>query len=114
MSTLTTHIPRTLIADDQPHVLAALRLLLKGAGYQTEAADSPKAVLEAIKKREFDVVPVKDPDGLVLFNSSSNKQFTPGSHNGTNRIASKQVDRMGTNEFTGPIKSLDRKEPWTH
>lgn len=25
--------PRTLIADDQPDVLAALRLLLKGAGY---------------------------------------------------------------------------------
>src|SRR5689334_2559788 len=28
---------------------------------------------------------VKDPDRLVLFNSVSNKQFTPGSHNGTNR-----------------------------
>jgi hypothetical protein len=26
------HIPRTLIADDQPDVLAALRLLLKAAG----------------------------------------------------------------------------------
>ena len=50
------HIPRTLIADDQPDVLAALRLLLKGAGYQTESADSPKAIIEAIKKREFDVV----------------------------------------------------------
>src|SRR4051812_9492011 len=30
-------------------------------------------------------LPVKDPDSLVLFNSISNKQFTPGSHNGTNR-----------------------------
>src|SRR5262245_50354569 len=30
-------------------------------------------------------LPVKDPDRLVLFNSISNKQFTPGSHNGTNR-----------------------------
>src|SRR5262249_55888579 len=28
---------------------------------------------------------VQDPDRLVLFNSVSNKQFTPGSHNGTNR-----------------------------
>jgi len=56
VSTLTTHIPRTLIADDQPDFLAALRLLLKGAGYQTEAASSPKAVLDAIKKRDFDVV----------------------------------------------------------
>ena len=50
------HIPRTLIADDQPDVLAALRLLLKSAGYQTESADSPNAILEAIKKRDFDVV----------------------------------------------------------
>ena len=31
-------------------------------------------------------LPVKDPDRLVLFNSVSNKQFTPGSHNGTNRL----------------------------
>lgn len=56
MGTLATHIPRTLIADDQPDVLAALRLLLKGAGYQAEAADSPKGVLKAIRKRQFDVV----------------------------------------------------------
>ena len=28
---------------------------------------------------------VQDPDRLVLFNSVSTKQFTPGSHNGTNR-----------------------------
>ena len=55
MSASATHIPRTLIADDQPDVLAALRLLLKGAGHQTESANSPQAVLEAIKQREFDV-----------------------------------------------------------
>jgi len=48
--------PRTLIADDQPDVLAALRLLLKGAGYQTEAADSPAAVLDAIKQQKFDLL----------------------------------------------------------
>ena len=35
---------------------AALRLLLKGAGYQTEAADSPAAVLDAIKHQRFDLV----------------------------------------------------------
>ena len=56
MNTVAAQIPRTLIADDQPDVLAALRLLLKGAGYQTEAADSPKAVLEAIKQQKFDLV----------------------------------------------------------
>ncbi len=55
MSSLAQHTPRTLIADDQPDVVLALRLLLKGAGYQTESANSPQAVLEAIKKREFDV-----------------------------------------------------------
>jgi len=56
VSILATHIPRTLIADDQPDVLTALRLLLKGAGYQTEAANSPHAVLEAIRQRRFDLV----------------------------------------------------------
>ena len=52
----TAQNPRTLIADDQPDVRAALRLLLKGAGFQTEAADSPRAVLEAIKQQKFDLV----------------------------------------------------------
>ncbi len=53
---LTAHVPRTLIADDQPDVATALRLLLRQAGYQTEAVSSPAAVLEAIKQRDFDLV----------------------------------------------------------
>jgi serine phosphatase RsbU (regulator of sigma subunit)/FixJ family two-component response regulator len=48
--------PRTLIADDQPDVLTALRLLLKGEGYQIEAAMSPSAVLEALSTNEFDLL----------------------------------------------------------
>jgi sigma-B regulation protein RsbU (phosphoserine phosphatase) len=56
LNTAAIQVPRTLIADDQPDVLAALRLLLKGAGYQTEAADSPKAVLDAISHQKFDLV----------------------------------------------------------
>jgi CheY-like chemotaxis protein len=56
VSTLAAHIPRTLIADDQPDVLAAPRLLLKTEGNQTEAANSPNAVLDAIRRRQFDVV----------------------------------------------------------
>lgn len=56
MNTAIAQIPRTLIADDQPDVRAALRLLLKGAGYQTEAADSPAAVLAAIEQQQFDLV----------------------------------------------------------
>src|SRR5215813_7786934 len=49
-------VPRALIADDQPDVLAALRLLLKGEGYQTEAVSSPSAVLEALADRDFDLL----------------------------------------------------------
>ena len=56
VNTVAAQVPRTLIADDQPDVLAALRLLLKGAGYQTEAADSPAAVLDAIRHEKFDLV----------------------------------------------------------
>ena len=56
MNTVVAQAPRTLIADDQPDVLVALRLLLKGAGYQTEAADSPAAVLNAIQREKFDLV----------------------------------------------------------
>lgn len=48
--------PRILIADDQADVLEALRLLLKGEGYQTEAAASPAAVVTALEARDFDVV----------------------------------------------------------
>jgi sigma-B regulation protein RsbU (phosphoserine phosphatase) len=47
---------RILIADDQPDVLEALRLLLKGHGYTTEAVASPAAVLEALEQREFDLL----------------------------------------------------------
>lgn len=49
-------MPKMLIADDQPDVLAALRLLLKGAGFQTETASSPAEVLAAIATRDFDLV----------------------------------------------------------
>ena len=48
--------PRTLIADDQPDVLEALHLLLKREGYQIEAVNSPKAVLDRLHDREYDVL----------------------------------------------------------
>src|SRR5260221_1770525 len=38
-------VPRVLIADDQPDVLEALRLLLKGEGYRIESAGSPAAIV---------------------------------------------------------------------
>ena len=47
---------RILIADDQPHVLAALELLLKGHSYQTEAVNQPSQLVQALESGEFDVV----------------------------------------------------------
>jgi DNA-binding NtrC family response regulator len=48
--------PRLLVADDQPDVIEALRLLLKAEGYEIETASSPRAVVEAVQAREFDLV----------------------------------------------------------
>ena len=45
-----------LLADDQPDVLKALRLLLKPEGYQVKTASSPVGVLETIRNHDFDVV----------------------------------------------------------
>ncbi len=47
---------RVLIADDQPDVLEALRLLLKGEGLEIESATSPAGILAAIETRDFDVI----------------------------------------------------------
>jgi phosphoserine phosphatase RsbU/P len=49
-------MPRILIADDQPDVLNALRLLLKGQGYETEAVTSPAELLNSLSAAEFDLV----------------------------------------------------------
>lgn len=48
--------PRTLIADDQPDVLEALRLLLKREGYRIDSASSPKAVLESLEQGDYDLL----------------------------------------------------------
>ena len=47
---------RVLIADDQPDVLEALRLLLKPEGFIIDTAASPAAVLEAAGARVYDLV----------------------------------------------------------
>src|SRR6185436_7563302 len=47
---------RILIADDQPDVIEALRLLLKSEGYATEAAKSPAAVLKAVEAHDYALV----------------------------------------------------------
>lgn len=51
-----SELPRILVADDQPDVLEALRLLLKSEGYQIETAKSPVAVIKAVEARDFAMV----------------------------------------------------------
>jgi DNA-binding NtrC family response regulator len=46
--------PRILVADDQPDVREALRLLLKAEGCAVETVGSPAAALAAVENREFD------------------------------------------------------------
>jgi phosphoserine phosphatase RsbU/P len=47
---------RVLICDDQPDVLIALRLLLKGEGWQAVAVDSPEALMRAVSQETFDLI----------------------------------------------------------
>jgi DNA-binding NtrC family response regulator len=56
MKSFDSRTPCILIADDQTDVLEALRFLVKGEGYQAEAATSPAAVVEAVESRDFDAV----------------------------------------------------------
>jgi len=47
---------RVLVADDQPDVREAVRLLLKGEGFEIEAVASPSGVISALETREYDAV----------------------------------------------------------
>ena len=51
--TSSTH-PRVLVADDQPDILNALRLLLADEGYEVSTAKSPAEVLERLEATDFD------------------------------------------------------------
>jgi len=61
---MTTETPRTgstakariLIADDQADVLDALDLLLRNEGFEVQAANSPAAILEALRGQPFDLL----------------------------------------------------------
>ena len=48
--------PRTLIADDDPGIVMALQILLENNGYELETVSSPAAVLDAVRRSQFDVV----------------------------------------------------------
>ena len=51
--------PRVLVADDQPYVVDAVRLLLRTEGWQVIAAASPGEVLQALERGD-------DPDALLV------------------------------------------------
>jgi DNA-binding NtrC family response regulator len=46
--------PRILVADDQHDVLEALRLLLKGHGFDVQTVNSPSAALAALERHDND------------------------------------------------------------
>ena len=46
-------LPRILVADDQPDVLEAARLLLKGEGYEVKTTQSPAGILAAVERSDF-------------------------------------------------------------
>jgi DNA-binding NtrC family response regulator len=56
MRTTNPAAARVLVADDQPDVREALRLLLKNEGYETQTVASPAEILAALETREFDIV----------------------------------------------------------
>jgi len=47
---------RVLVADDQPAVLDALKMLLRAEGFEVELARSPQVVLESLGMREYDLL----------------------------------------------------------
>jgi sigma-B regulation protein RsbU (phosphoserine phosphatase) len=47
---------RILVSDDQADVLEAMRLLLKGQGWQSVTVESPKALLHAARAGSFDLI----------------------------------------------------------
>ena len=53
--TVEERAPRVLAADDDPDVIAALKLLLRGEGFELETAGSPDVALAALESRDFDV-----------------------------------------------------------
>jgi DNA-binding NtrC family response regulator len=48
--------PRILVADDHADILQALRLLLKGEGYEIDTATSPAAVAHLLQEKAYDVI----------------------------------------------------------
>lgn len=49
-------VPRILAADDQPHILEAIQLLLKPHGYKVDIVRSPELVRDALASEQYDAV----------------------------------------------------------
>jgi DNA-binding NtrC family response regulator len=49
-------VPSVLVVDDQADIIEALRLLLKGQGFDVESAQSPAAALAVLERRDFDAM----------------------------------------------------------
>ncbi|HEY5950545.1 MAG TPA: sigma-54 dependent transcriptional regulator [Kofleriaceae bacterium] len=47
--------PRLLVADDQPDILEAVRMLARSNGFDVRSATSPAAVLALVESEDFDV-----------------------------------------------------------
>ena len=56
MTASDSKAPRILVADDQPDIREALRLLFKGEGFESDAVSSPRAVAASLEKQSFEVV----------------------------------------------------------
>jgi|SRR5579862_4559759 sigma-B regulation protein RsbU (phosphoserine phosphatase) len=84
--TCTRH--RVLIADDQPDVLEALRLLLKNHGYEVITASSPAGILSRIDSENFD---------LVLMDLNYGRDTTSG------REGIELLERLSAREEKPPI-----------
>jgi DNA-binding NtrC family response regulator len=48
--------PRILAADDQPHILEAIQLLLKPQGYKVDIVRSPELARDALASEQYDAV----------------------------------------------------------
>jgi sigma-B regulation protein RsbU (phosphoserine phosphatase) len=55
-TTVIGTMARVLIADDQPDVVEALRMLLKNAGYDIVSVNSPATILQALATQRFDLL----------------------------------------------------------
>ena len=54
MTPVEARVPRVLVADDDPDVLTALKMLLRSEGLEVETATSPALALAALESRDFD------------------------------------------------------------